>query len=228
MSRGPWKQETRQRHGLKPGPSTRQIIDLKKTGQSQPPSNVIKIPTVPVQADDDFFQSAPVIENEGDHFLGTELLADENLSSDPTTKEVKPSETQTPSELETVENYFTDEEIQEVFEMIWLDGGNFLLKRLKRELITEEESKKLGKLSFKVFKKRLGGKIQALPETALLVYGALVFLSKDKLEQRPASKAPETPATNPGPSVEYIAPDNTPIKILTPEEAAQAQRRHPE
>lgn len=73
----------------------------------------------------------------------------------------------------------TDEEIQELLTMLYEEGGNWLLKKMKRVLLTERECKTWGKMAFKVFKERLRA-MEKFPEWSLAIYTAFCFLTKDR------------------------------------------------
>lgn len=87
----------------------------------------------------------------------------------------EPASPQEPEEGEVLE--LTDEELELLASLLFQEGGNLLLRVLKRQLITDQEAKPFGKLSKPKLKKLLKDKVN-IGWTPPLIYAALVLVSK--------------------------------------------------
>lgn len=158
----------------------------------EPPVTVPPPVTAP-PAPADVFVYTPTVKTEAPVTRGEEIRFEGQTDPEPAATETTTETNGNPdgSSKMKLEDLFSEDEIEELLGMIWQDGGNFFLKKARRELVEDAEAVKLGHISMLVFKKRFGDKIQAIPELYLICYAALVFGSKDKLEPTPEYKAPD-------------------------------------
>lgn len=217
MSKNPWTRETRIRNGLPPERPIKdrrdnhgRFVPQRQPAIDIPPADVAEIPR-PVQPKlppvdethqaENFFNYKPNPPDPStESNCGEEIHIDDpppGGAGETTEKKEEQKLEDEKADQNTVklESLFSEEEIEELLVMIWQDGGNFFLKKARRELISDAEALKLGEISMMVFKKRFGNKIQAIPELYLICYLAMVLTSKDKI-------SPENP--------DYVPPPKKP------------------
>jgi hypothetical protein len=121
---------------------------------------------------------------------GTEIIPGVVLEAN----RLKEEKEKAASEVEGEVLDLTDDELRELLGILFQEGGNLLLRIMKRQLINEREAAVFGKLSLPYWRAKLKEKVN-LGLTGPLLFAGLVIVSKpltpEEIERRKKLKQEE-------------------------------------